>query len=209
MEENLKDTSNPARSLKGLKLNKTVLLVAGLVILTGILLAISLSTKKSSPIPILTRDQETDIAHTSLSISDELRSSSLSGTYEVDVNIDSSDNRITGAQLEITYDPKVLTKVDIKPGEFLPDPVVILKKIDVQNGKISYVIGSQLGENGVEGAGSIAVITFSKVGSQETTIDFLPQTLITAEGSDQSVLKESVSGIISILPSSGDTNSSR
>lgn len=208
MEENQTDKPNLNKDSKGFKINKTMLLVAGLVILTGVLLAISLSSKKISSIPTLTREQETDFAHTSLSISEEPRVSSLSGTYEVDVNIDSSDNKITGAQLELSYDPKVLTKVEIEPGDFLPNPVVILKKIDAQNGKISYVIGSQLGENGVKGTGAIAVITFSKTDNQETTINFLPQTLITAEGSDQSVLKESVSGIISTLPSSS-TNSAR
>ncbi len=201
MEENVQNTNSPSSAnLKKFNVNKTVLLVIGLVILTAVLLAISLYSKGSSPFPVITKqDQDKDFAHTSLSLSEEPRSSSLSGVYEVDVLIDSEDNQVTGVQLELSYDPKVLGKVDIKPGSFLSNPVVILKKIDTTNGRITYMLGSQLGDAGVKGKGTVAVISFSKTGDNETFIDFLPQTLVTAQGLDQSVLKETVSGVIGNL----------
>ena len=198
MEENVQNTNSPSSAnLKKFKVNKTVFLVIGLVILTAVLLAISLYSKGASPLPIITnQNKEEDFAHTSLVLSEEPRASSLSGVYEVDVNIDSQDNEITGTQLELSYDPKVLGKVDIKPGDFLSNPVVILKKIDTASGKISYMLGNQLGDPGVKGQGTVAVISFSKTGDDETFIDFLPQTLVTAQGVDQSVLKETVSAVI-------------
>ena len=194
MEEN---TNSTPESSSKLKINKTLLLVIGLVILTGVLLAISLYSKGSSPIPsIIKNDEESNFAKTSLVLSEEVRKSSASGVYEVDVSIDSDGNEVTGVQLELSYDPKVLGKVDIKPGSFLSNPVVILKKIDTDSGKITYMLGNQLGNPGVKGQGTVAVISFSKTGDNETSIDFLPQTLVTAQGQDQSVLKETVSGVI-------------
>lgn len=187
MEENLKKEAHP--------FNKTMLLVLGLVILTGVLLFISLS-QKPSLFPSVAKKEEVNFAKTSLSISEDVRTSSRSGTYEVDVNIDSSDNKVTGLQLELSFNPAVLTKVDIEPGDFLTNPVVILKKIDSLNGRISYLLGGQIGEKGVSGRGTVAVISFSKTGSEETSIDFLPQTIVTAQGFDQNVLSETVSGII-------------
>lgn len=201
MEEKTQNTNLPKESSSKLKINKTLLLVTGLVILTGVLLAISLYSKGSSPIQeIIKNAEENNFAKTSLVLSEEVRKSSASGVYELDVNIDSDDNEVTGVQLELSYDPKVLGKVDIKPGSFLLSPVVILKKIDTTSGRITYMLGNQLGEPGVKGKGTIAVISFSKTGDKETSIDFLPQTLVTAQGLDQSVLKETVSGVIGTLP---------
>ncbi len=202
MEENTESTNSTPESSSKLKINKTLLLVIGLVILTGVLLAISLYSKGSSPIPsIIRNDEENNFAKTSLVLSEEVRKSSVSGVYELDVNIDSDDNEVTGIQLELSYDPKALGKVDIKPGSFLSNPVVILKKIDTAKGKVSYMLGNQLGEPGVKGQGTVAVISFSKTGNEETFIDFLPQTLVTAQGVDQSVLKETVSAVIGNMPS--------
>ena len=198
MEENTNST--PQNSNK-LKINKTLFLVIGLVILTGVLLAISLYSKGSSPIPsIIKNDEENNFAKTSLVVSEDVRQSSISGVYELDVNIDSDSNEVTGAQLEFSYDPKILGKVDIKPGSFLSNPVVILKKIDATSGRITYMLGNQLGNPGVKGQGTVAVISFSKTGDNETFIDFLPQTIVTAQGTDQSVLKETVSGVIGSVP---------
>lgn len=205
MEENSTKTTIPeVKEIKSkLKVNKTVLLVAGLVILTGVLLAVSLSSKNVSPLPILNREEEAEnTSTTDLSISEDVRTSSTSGNYEVDVLINSNENMVTGVQLELSYDPKVLTNVDITTGDFLLDPVVILKNVDITTGKISFVLGSQLGEPGVDGSGTVATISFRKAGNAETTINFLPQTLVTAEGSETSVLREATSGIISTLPTS-------
>ncbi len=197
MEENLNESKTQEQTKKN-PFNKTLLLVVGLVILTGVLLFISLSQKNPS-IPGITREEkeDTSFAHTSLVLSEEPRASSISGVYEVDVIIDSEDNQVTGAQLELSYDPKVLGRVDIKPGTFLSNPVVILKKIDNTSGRITYMLGNQLGDAGVKGKGIIATLSFSKLSSQETSIEFLPQTLVTAQGFDQSVLRETVSTTIS------------
>ena len=63
MEENLK-------SIKNSSLNKTWLLVAGLVILTVALLVVSLNSKNFPGLPTSSKDVKTDFAHTSLAISE-------------------------------------------------------------------------------------------------------------------------------------------
>lgn len=202
MEENLPNPTNSPGVNKKLKLNKTALLVAGLTILTGLLLVISFSSRTSLPIPLITKDEEVDFAHTSLSMSEEIRASSESGVYEIDVLIDSKDNVITGGQLEISFDPLVLKNVDIKPADFLSNPTEGIKRIDQAKGSISYTLLNRLGEKGVSGTGVFATISFSKTGSEETFLEFLPDTLITAENPiDESVLKETTSGVIGNLQS--------
>jgi hypothetical protein len=195
MEENAPQQAPVENSAQKLRsLNKTPLLIAGLVILTGVLLALSLGSRKAN-LPNLATEEpaKTDYAHTTLSLSEPRESGNAS---EMDVNIDTQDNIVTGVQLELSYDPKVLTRVDIAPGEFMEDPVVIQKRVDATNGRISYVLGAPLGKAGIKGQGPVAVITFTKTSDAETSLTFLPETLVTAEGHSQSVLKETVSAVI-------------
>lgn len=199
MEENI-------GNLKKNRLSKPGILVAGLIVLIVIPLVVGLAAKIFPGIPTGLKDEKTDFAHTSLSFSEEPRVSSISGTYEVDLNVDTDDNNISGVSLELAYDPKSLGKVDIKPGNFLPNPAVIEKEIDTVNGRITYILGPRLGSEGVKGKGTVAVISFSKLNNSETTIDFLPQTQVSAQGFDQSVLRETVSAVIGALPSSSDVN---
>jgi hypothetical protein len=172
--------------------HKSLLLVAALVILTGILLVLSFAVKKSSsPAPAITKEETpVNFAQTKLAVSDSPRVASTSGSYETDVNIDSGENKITGAELILTYDPKILSNVDIKTGSFLPSSTVISKQIDTAEGKITFIFGTAQGAKGVQGSGQLAVISFTKTGSGAAEIDFSPDTLISAEGYDSSVLSE-------------------
>ncbi|MBI4097490.1 MAG: hypothetical protein HY426_00445 [Candidatus Levybacteria bacterium] len=193
MEENL-------NKIKKTGLNKTWLLVAGLVILTVVLLVVSLTSKNFPGLPGSSENEKVNSAHTSLAFSEEPRTSSVSGMYEVDLNIDTDDNNVQAAQLVLVYDPKVLTKVDIVSGDFLKDPTVISKKIDSTNGRITFAIANKAGEKAVKGTGVIARVSFSKLSQEETTISFLPHTQVFG-GQSGSVLKETSSAIIGPLPS--------
>lgn len=188
-------------------MGKTWALVGGLTILTAALLYLSLSANKNpAPVPQITTAPKKEIAQTSLSFSDEQKYASGSSLLKTDILIDSKENKITGAQIELTYDPRVLTKVDILPGDFLKDSVEVLKKVDIKTGRISYVLGSKLNRNS-QGTGAIATITYLRLNNKLTTIDFLPQTLITAQGFSESVLVDSKSGILGLKPSIFQNNS--
>ncbi len=181
--------------------NKSVILVIVLVILTAVLLVISINMRNGSPAPYVTKKVQTNFAKTNLSISEDVRAATTSGAYETDVNIDTGGNKVTGVQLSLSYDPKVLTSVDIKPGTFLPGAAIVKKTIDTQNGTITFSIGTALNTAGVNGSGQIAVISFNKVNPEDTQIDFLPDTLVSAQGSGiMSALNKTSSAVIGPLP---------
>ncbi len=189
-----------AKDVKKGNFNKSILLVIGLIILTVVLLVLSFMVKKSSPAPTVTTKTQTSFAQTNLSISENPRTASTSGSYETDVNINTGANKITGAELVLSYDPKVLTNVDIKPGSFISGPTVIQKQIDTTQGTIKLIFGTSQGAKGIQGTGQLAVISFTKTSAADTDINFLPDTLISAEGYDQSVVNEMTSATIGSLP---------
>jgi hypothetical protein len=168
---------------------KTFALILILIVITVGLLVIALT-------PIINnRSKQTTntlaYAQTQLTLSKPV--SLGSNSYSTDVQI-TTGNKVTGADLEITYNPKIITGVDIKPGTFLTSPIVLFKKIDQTSGIISYTLGLNPGKKAPSGKGVIATITFSTVygtTATQTPINFLPKTEITAVGYQQSVLKQS------------------
>jgi len=175
---------------------KTLILIILLALVTAGLLAISLISNVKSPIakptpalPALT------YAQTELSLSAPIKTAN---GYSSDVLISSGNNKTTAVQLEISYDPKVLTNVDIKTGSFFTTPAVLLKKIDTADGLISYALGINPGQKPTGGNGVVATITFSTVPgttATQTPINFELKTEATAAGYAQSVLKQT-SGVL-------------
>ncbi len=124
--------------------------------------------------------------------------------YSLPINISTGKNKVTAVQLEIQYDPLVLTNVKVVPGSFLTNPQVLLNQIDDKAGRISYAFGVGIKDQGVSGMGIVANLTFSTSKTREkTAILFLPKTLVTAQGINESVLKETNVGQFTV----GETNS--
>jgi hypothetical protein len=185
-----------------MKLNKTWIMVAILVGITGILLIVSLSSKIIFKEPAKPFVEKENIVKSTLLVSNEIRPSTKSGTFEVDVVAGPKGNKITVAQLEMNYDPNILRNVDIKPGNFFSNPTILAKKVDSKNGTIKFWVANPANQPGVTESGTVAVITFSKTGNAKTPLNFLPKTALSASGTDRSVLEEMVSGIVGTLPSS-------
>lgn len=101
---------------------------------------------------------------------------------------------VTAVQLELSFDPKLLTNMSIKEGPFFTNPVTLLKNINSATGKISYALGISPQARGVQGEGIIAILEFQakSQGPKATTISFLPKTLVTAEGIEMSVIKSAI-----------------
>ncbi len=177
------------------KLNKTWLLVAGLVILTGVLLFVSLTSKNFSPLRSTPKNVKVDFAHTSLAVSENVRQAP-NGKYETDVIINTNGDNISGAQIELSFDPKALTNIDIKPGTFIDNPTVLIKTIDTKTGTVRYAVAIKPGDKMIKGEGIVAVISFTKIGTTSTYINFLPQSQVSTTDHNQSVLRETVSAII-------------
>lgn len=186
----------------GLMPKRTFLLIVLLVIITTCLLGLALiqniripnQTTKSKPLPPLT------YAQSDLSFS---MPTTMPTGYVTDVQISTGKNKVTVVQLEISYDPKVLTNVDIKPGTFFTTPTMLLKQIDAANGRIVYVLGIGMGDEAVSGKGTIATITFSTIPgitASQTLLDFAPKTAVNAVGYAQSVLSKTTGLLIPLAP---------
>lgn len=142
--------------------------------------------------------KQASYAHTTLKIGDPIQASTTSAAYSSDVDIETGENKITAVQIELSYDPEALTNVDIKPGVFVPNALVLLKKIDPVEGRITLALALPLGQKGIQGQGNVAVITFTQKENSTSAVNFLPKTQVTAEGISQSVLKSTTGNIFNL-----------
>lgn len=184
---------------------KTLILIIFLSVVAGVAVFIAVSPKNETPQGTsqssgLQPTKAPNVAFTTLSIiPNPLTISTPSAS--VDVSIDTKTNKVTAVQLEISYDPKALTNVDIAPGTFFDNPIVLVKKIDQQEGRITFALAISPSQTAKMGTGNVAMITFTSLITPvgKTEIKVLPETLVTAEGVSSSVLKSS-SGTTIISP---------
>ncbi|SRR5258706_9211524 len=173
---------------------RTLALIVVLVIITGALLVVALSSSQhtQSPTPVASAPTPTSSpAHTTLAIS---QSAAVTGTknQSLDVLVDTNGDRSTGVQLELQYDPNVVTNVSVTPGAFYADPFELLKNIDKKNGRITYAIAIKPNGTAQSGKGVVAIVHYDLVpgvSANQVAFTFLPKSKATAEGVVQSVLK--------------------
>lgn len=181
---------------------RTLFLIFALFLITSVLLVMALY-QPQAPKTTQTVVIKEPVAQTILSLGTPViaTSSSVSiSNYSLPVNIQTSKNKVTTVQLELQYDPEILTDVAVVPGAFFTNPDVLLNQIDIKTGRITYAFGVGLNDRGVAGKGIVANLTFStKTKTQEkTAIIFLPKTLVTAEGVSQTVLKSSGNALFTV-----------
>lgn len=177
---------------------KYILLTLSLVIIGVVVFSLGVFTPKPTPKKttpsVATGPTPTPYKHTILSFTpNPLQITGTDGSAEVSVNPQS--NPVTAVQLEITYDPKVLTNVTVQSEKsFFPAPIVLINKSNKVTGHITYALGITPAQQPVTAAGNVVKIMFSKVpGStaKQTIIKLDPETLVSASGIGPSVLKES------------------
>ncbi len=186
---------------------QTLGLILGLFIIAVLLFIIALSVNNNSnrimiPSPIGVQSTPTPIAHTVLSLTPGLiYTSSQSAT--VTIHIDSGMDTITAVQTELSFDPKTITSITIQPGTFFINPLTLFKDVNYKTGRLSYAVATQAGKIGVSGSGTIAtlVIRTHLTLNQQTLIQFLPMSLVTARNISQSLLKNSAGTSIIYSPS--------
>jgi hypothetical protein len=180
---------------------RTIILILVLILVTAGLVWLSVYTVPQEKTPIVEKETTMDYAKTTITLSSTPSAiSQIPLVYSLDTQISTEDNKITGAQLEISYDPKAITNVDILPGSFFTDPVILLKNIDEKNGRISFAIGTKMGQKPVSGKGVLAKLQFTSTPQSSitaTTIDFLPKTMV-AGGEKKSVLKSALGTIVKL-----------
>lgn len=179
---------------------KTFLLILVLALITAGLVTLALLPKTP------TKDETTPVAEvtpnpvqTTLTISSTPVPQATPSSYTTDVVINTGQNKITQVQLELSYDPNVLTKVNIESGPFFVNPEILLKNIDQKNGRITFALSPADGLAAL-GQGIVAKISFSSFtkNTTPTKIDFLPKTKVTALDTSESVLKSTVGATFSL-----------
>ena len=178
---------------------KTLALISGLVLITVVLFVIALRSNQQAPQTSVNPSQQAQqpsptvsVAHSVLNLSPNPVNVSAGGTGKVDVNIDTSDNSVTAVQLEIAYDPKVVSNVQVVPGPLFQNAVVLINKDTPATGRFTYAFGRTPAQTPVLGTGVVATITFrAAASSQPSQLTLLPTSLVTARGVATSVLKSS------------------
>jgi hypothetical protein len=187
---------------------KTLALIIGLVVLTAALFAVALNARQpqnpqQDEVATETEEDVTSspsLADATLSL-DPNPLEAVSGVNRVQVQIDTGANEVTAVQLEVGYDPDVLSNVTITQGSFFPNGSQLLNRNDARTGRYSYAVGITPGQDAQSGTGTVATISFTpRPGAtvSETTLELLPKSLVTAPGITESVLKEAMSTTITL-----------
>ena len=181
---------------------KTILLIIGLFALTVLLIFVAVRMRSGTKLG-LPGDKEamtptpTPPAHTLLSFSPSSLTvdTSTRATQTLDIMVDSQGDPVSGFQLEISFDPKVVSVTSLAPGTFLPNPLVLVPaKIDNTLGTATIMFAKTPSQDPKSGQGVAAKLGFSvkspSNGSpSQTSIKILPTSLVSATGVKESVLK--------------------
>lgn len=191
---------------------KTLALISGLVFVTVVLFVIALNSNKNTPTPLPSQEPSMSQApavpaHSVLSLVPNPIIVEPGEKGSVTVNIDTSDNEVTAIQLEIGYDPNFITNVQVTPGSLFENPVLLINKNTVKEGRYTYAFGIMPNHAPVLGAGTAATITFTALNKpgQESQLALLPTTLVTARGISESVLKSTSGTLVRIVQAGTST----
>lgn len=188
---------------------KTLALISGLVLVTVVLFIVAVRTNNQTaqpqPSPAPVAQEPASQAHSVLNLSPNPVTVQPGQPGSVEVNIDTSDNDVTAVQLELAYDPTVITNVKVTPGPLFSNPVVLINKNDTQAGRFTYAYGISPNSSPIKGTGSVATITFTakNVAGKQAQLALLPTTLVTARGVAASVLKEATGTLVNIGSTGG------
>jgi hypothetical protein len=191
---------------------RTLFLIFALFLITFVLLILAFYQPSTPKTVQKTTTVEQPAGQTVLSFENpsvSTPSSVFALNYSLPVTISTGGNKVTAVQLELQYDPNILTNIEVVPGPFFANPQILLNQIDIKVGRISYALGIGQNEKATTGSGTAVNITFSVKSKlpEKTAIIFLPKTLVTAEGINGSALKRTnvgqfLVGISTSTPSS-------
>jgi len=133
---------------------RTLALIVVLILITVGLVWLSVYTQPQPKTQVVQKQTlKLPPAVTTIALSSTPDFAATSSSYSLDVKISSGENKVTAVQLEMSYDPKAINVTDILPGTFLNNPIVLLKKIDEQNGRVSYAVAIKPGDETISGNG--------------------------------------------------------
>lgn len=121
-----------------------------------------------------------------------------SNPVKVDIMVETGGQEISGTQLELQYNPKILQNVTISSPKdsFFGSPSdykILYTKNDPANGTVSFTIAANNRSLAKKGNGKVASLSFTvapQASVSSTTLSFAPTTLVTIFGANQTILKE-------------------
>lgn len=186
---------------------KTLALIAGLVVVTIVLFIIALRAGQQQQAPAVPQSsrlahQTSPVpAHTVLELGPNPLVVAPGQQGSVTVSINTSDNDVTAVQLELGYDPAIVSNVKVTPGPLFTNPVVLIDKNNPTTGRYTYAFGITPSAQPVKGTGVVATITFTANANavgKKMQVGLLPTSLVTARGVAQSVLKSSTGTVLTV-----------
>lgn len=165
-----------------------------LVVLVLAVLGLSLFSKRPTdkkpasvaPTPKVVQER----AYTSLAAFASKPQVTSGETFSITIAMSTRENLVTGAQLELTYDPSVITVTSISSGNFFAKPVEYAKKIDSAKGEIIYAIGSFEGKKGSGAVAKLEAKARKKTNGLSEVLTIKSSSIITETDNKTSVLKD-------------------
>lgn len=192
---------------------KTLALITGLVLVTVVLFVVALRAGQqqnvpSTPQPTQSAQQPepTIPAFTVLNLSPNPLTVAPGRQGKAEVTIDTDQNDVTAVQLELGYDPNIITNVKVTPGTLITNPAILIDKNNPTEGRYTYAFGITPNGTPVKGTGVVATVTFTARANavgKDTQLGLLPTTLVTARGVANSVLKSAAGTVITVSASAG------
>jgi hypothetical protein len=118
---------------------------------------------------------------------------------EIPVLIDSGGSEVSGVQVELQYNPALLTNVEFvaaSAAAFFDYPntaTILTNTVDSVSGRVSYVVSIAPNTDPLKGTGEIGVLKFQAsptAQSTQTSIVFSPDSAVTSLTASESILKE-------------------
>lgn len=96
------------------------------------------------------------------------------------VLIEAQGDRTKTVQLEMAFDPSMITNLTLEPGPFFSDPKILLNNIDYNTGRISYALEANSPQKKFEKKAPVVKITFTAIPSAQngSALYFLPKTTV-------------------------------
>lgn len=181
-----------------------LLIITILLLITAVLIFAAVTTKRENlpgavPSPSIEPYALLSFSPEILNITD----SSASATQTVDIVLDTNGKGAFGAQIELQYDPQVITNVKLTTPNnpfFGTSSAELINIISQEEGRATYAIGISPNENEKKGVGAIATLSFTVDTSRNrsTEITILPISSIYNLKDDGSVLEHSSAFSINI-----------
>lgn len=177
------------------KIISILILIAAL--LTGTLISIALFSKplnktaKTASLMAINTQQQTTLFFEPVSF--HISSHDSGKLHTATIGIDTGRNHVSSVQLELQFNPGMLGQITIQPATgsaVLPHQTKVLySQVDQTTGRISLFLDT----DDMQGKGPVAILSFiPQIASSSSKIIFLDKTMVTAQGTDLSVLKNTI-----------------